>query len=182
MADDTLRFIQVGELVKGISEDTLPPDDALVGTSLVLHAEGGAVTRLTIAEAGRLEWEVIGGPGAGEHGEEACVVTRPRDEVVVIDYMASTRRATSVTIVLDLARNAATTVVGTLPTADQPRGAPSDSPLRAPSSRLSPRSSSPPPSIGRSWPASIPTSLRPNWSASGCSTCTARRRCTSTST
>ena len=33
--------------------------------------------------------------------------------------MASTRRATSVTIVLDLARSAATTVVGTLPTAAQ---------------------------------------------------------------
>lgn len=119
MADDTLRFIQVGELVKGISEDTLPPDDALIGTSLVLYAQDGAVTRFAFPAAGRLDWEVIGGPGAGEHGEEACVVTRPRDEVVVVDYVASTRRATSVTIVLDLARSAATTVVGTLPTSDQ---------------------------------------------------------------
>lgn len=119
MAEDTLRFIQVGELVKGISEDTLPLDDALIGTSLALHAQDGAVTRLTFPAAGRLAWEVTGGPDAGEHGEEACAVTRPRDDLVVVDYVASTRRATAVTIVLDLARSAATTVVGTLPTADQ---------------------------------------------------------------
>jgi hypothetical protein len=119
MSDDGLRFIQVGELVKGISEDTLPPDDALIGTSLVLHAEGGAVTRLEFPGAGRLDWEIINGPGTGEHGQEACVVTRPRKEVAVVDYVASKRRATSVTIVLDLARSAATTVVGTLPTAEQ---------------------------------------------------------------
>ena len=39
--------------------------------------------------------------------------------MAVVDYVAGTRRATAVTIVLDLARNAATTVTGTLPTADQ---------------------------------------------------------------
>jgi hypothetical protein len=119
MSEDALRFIQVGELVKGISEDTLPLDDALIGTSLALHAEDGAVTRLTFPEAGRFDWEIIDGPGTGEHGEESCVVTRPRDDIAVVDYVASTRRATSVTIVLDLAGGAATSVVGTLPTAEQ---------------------------------------------------------------
>lgn len=119
MSDDAVRFIQVGELVKGISEDTLPPDEALIGTSLALHADDGAVTRLTFPEAGRLDWEVIDGPGAGEHAEETCGITRPREDVVVVDYLASTRRATAVTIVLDLARGAATTVVGTLPTAEE---------------------------------------------------------------
>ena len=119
MSDDALRFIQVGELVKGISEDTLPADAAFAGTSLTLNADDGNVTRLSFPEPGRLVWEVTGGPQAGLRGEEACAVTRPRDEVVVVDYVASTRRATSVTIVLDLARSAATTVVGTLPTAEE---------------------------------------------------------------
>ena len=116
---DALRYIQVGELVKGISEDTLPPDERLAGSSLTLYGEDGAVTRLTFAAGGRLCWEVTDGPGAGTCGEEACRITRPRPEVVVVDYVSATLRATSVTIVLDLARAAATTVVGTLPTAEQ---------------------------------------------------------------
>jgi hypothetical protein len=117
MTDDSLRFIQVGELVKGISEGTLPQDDRLTGRTLALSAEDGSVTGLTFAGTGSLVWEVTGGPLDGRRGEEACLVTRPRDEVAVVDYVASTRRATGVTIVLDLARGAATTVTGTLPTA-----------------------------------------------------------------
>ncbi|MGE5229018.1 MAG: MoaF C-terminal domain-containing protein [Deltaproteobacteria bacterium] len=119
MVDEALRFIQVGELVKGISEGALPADDALAGRSLSLHAEDATVTALSFAEGGRLAWEVTAGPGAGDRGEETCRITRPRADVAVVDYVASTRRATAVTIVLDLARSAATTVVGTLPTADQ---------------------------------------------------------------
>ena len=118
MTDDALRFIQVGELVKGISEDTLPADEAFAGTSLTLNAEDGGSTRLSFPAPDRLLLEVVDGPQKGLSGEEECVVTRPRPDVVVVDYVASTLRATSVTIVLDLARSAATTVVGTLPTAD----------------------------------------------------------------
>jgi len=117
MPDDSLRFIQVGELVKGISEGTLPRDDGLDGRELALSAADGSVTRLAFAGAGSLVWEVTGGEHDGERGEETCLITRPRDEIAVVDYVASARRATAVTIVLDLARGAATTVTGTLPTA-----------------------------------------------------------------
>jgi hypothetical protein len=113
---DALRFIQVGELVKGISEDTLPPADDLAGSSLTLHVEDGRVVRLAFAADGALSWEIVEGPDAGGRGEERCLVTRPRDGVLVVDYVSSTRRATSVTIVLDLERHAATMVEGTLPT------------------------------------------------------------------
>jgi hypothetical protein len=119
MADETLRFIQVGELVKDISEGTLPADDVLAGRSLSLHAEDATVTALSFAQGGRLVWEVTAGPSTGDTGEEVCLITRPREDVAVVDYVAGTRRATAVTIVLDLARSAATTVVGTLPTAEQ---------------------------------------------------------------
>jgi hypothetical protein len=119
MPDDSLRFIQVGELVKGISEGTLPRDDGLAGRELALAAADGSVTRLAFAGAGSLAWEVAGGEHDGERGEETCLITRPRDEIAVVDYVASARRATAVTIVLDLARGAATTVTGTLPTAEE---------------------------------------------------------------
>ena len=55
----------------------------------------------------------------GSVGKRSVSITRPRPDVVVVDYVASTLRATSVTIVLDLARSAATAVVGALPTAER---------------------------------------------------------------
>ena len=116
---DALRFIQVGELASGISEDTLPPDEGLAGSALALHGEDGTVTRLAFAAGGRLAWEVTDGPVAGARGEEECRVTRPRDDVVVVDYVSASLRATAVTTVLDLAAGAATTVIGTLPTPEQ---------------------------------------------------------------
>jgi len=119
MPDDSLRFIQVGELVKGISEGTLPGDDSLAGRELALAAADGGITRLVFSGAGSLAWEVTGGAHDGEGGEERCLITRPREEIAVVDYVASTRRATAITIVLDLARGAATTVTGTLPTAEE---------------------------------------------------------------
>jgi hypothetical protein len=114
---DALHFIQVGELVKGISEGTLPPADELAGSSLALHVEDGRVVRLEFATGGAVSWRVTEGPGAGERGEERCLITRPREGVFMVDYVSSTRPATSVTIVLDLQRQAATLVAGTLPTA-----------------------------------------------------------------
>ena len=116
---DALHFVQVGELVKGISEGTLPPADELAGSSLTLHVEDGRVLRLAFSAGGGLSWLVENGPGAGARGEERCLITRPRDGVYVVDYVASTRLATSVTVVLDLRRQAATLVAGTLPTAEE---------------------------------------------------------------
>lgn len=118
MADE-LRYIQVGELVKGISEGTLPPDEELAGAGLTLHAEDGAVTSLRFGAGGSLAWAISDGPGAGRSGEEQALITRPRAGVVVVDFVSSSERATAVTLVLDLERQAATTVTGTLPTADQ---------------------------------------------------------------
>jgi hypothetical protein len=119
MPEEALRFIQVGELVKGISEGTLPHDDGLAGRRLTLATEDGGVTTLAFAAGGALAWEVRGGPDDGARGEESCRITRPREQIAVVDYVASTRRATSVTMVLDLAAGAATTVTGTLPTEAQ---------------------------------------------------------------
>jgi hypothetical protein len=119
MPDDALHFIQVGELVKGISEGTLPADDGLAGRTLELFEADGSTTRLSFAAGGALAWEAVAGPRAGERGEESALITQPRGGIFVVDHIASSRRATAVTLVLDLPAGAATTVTGTLPTADQ---------------------------------------------------------------
>jgi hypothetical protein len=116
---EALHFIQVGELVEGISAGTLPPVEELAGSSLTLCVEDGRAVRLAFAAGGGLSWLVVDGPGAGQSGEERCRITRPRDGVLMVDYVSSTRAATSMTIVLDLQRGAATLVAGTLPTAEE---------------------------------------------------------------
>jgi hypothetical protein len=116
---DALRYIQVGELVEGMSEDVLPPAEDLSGSQHTLFGEDGSVTRLEFAAGGRLLWDELEGPRAGAHGEEEARVTQPRDGVFVADFVSASLRATSVTVVLDVAHAAATTVIGTLPTPEQ---------------------------------------------------------------
>jgi hypothetical protein len=113
---DDLKFIQVGELAKGISENVLPVVDALGGRSLRLFFEDGASTRFTFADAHGLRWEVLAGPAAGSGGEETYSATCVRDSVYFVDYVSRSERATSVSLILDLSAGEATAVVGTLPT------------------------------------------------------------------
>jgi hypothetical protein len=122
MAD--LDFIQVGDLAKGIKLDTLPAVDRLVGTSLGCTYEDGSLTRITFAGPHDLFWEIAEGPGKGSTGHETYFAVCPRDGIYLVDYVSSTLRATSVSMVLDTGSGSATVVVGTLPTeAEVRRGA-----------------------------------------------------------
>ncbi len=113
---DDLRFIQVGELAKGIGENVLPAVDTLSGRSVRLFFEDGSTTRFTFADAHAVHWEVLEGPGKGVGGEEIYSATCLRDAVLLADYVSSAQRATSVSMVLDLGTDSATVVIGTLPT------------------------------------------------------------------
>ncbi len=112
---DDLRFIQVGELAKGISENVLAAVDALSGQSLQLFFEDGSSTRFTFADAHELRWEVLEGSAKGARGEEIYSATCFRDAFYFVDYVSRAQRATSVSLVLDLAAGRATAVTGTLP-------------------------------------------------------------------
>ena len=114
MAD--LDFIQVGDLAKGIKEDNVPSIDDLAGTSLQLSVEDGTSTRLTFSGGHGLSWEMLEGPDKGSSGKESYSAARPREGIYFIDYISSTERATSVSIVLDLTSGDALMVVGMLPT------------------------------------------------------------------
>ena len=112
---DDMRFIQVGELAKGISENVLPAVDALSGRSLQLSFDDGSSTRYTFPSAHDLHWEVLSGPAAGTSGDESYSATCVRDSVFFVDYVSRCERATSVSLVFDLAAGEATAVVGALP-------------------------------------------------------------------
>ena len=182
MADDALRYIQVGELVRSMTEDPLPHDDSLAGQTVSLAAEDGTLTRLVFSADGGLDWEIAGGPWASRRGREECRITRPRPGLFAVDYLAAAERATSVTIVLDLEHGAATTVSGTLPTADQAARsafalATAGDELTSVSADIVPSFIDAPWQVARTRMSPPPTS-----SASARSTCTHGRKPTNTST
>jgi hypothetical protein len=114
MAD--LEFIQVGDLAKGIREESAPSLDDLRGRSLRLFFEDGSVMHMSFTGARDLSWAVVEGPGKGTSGEETYSASCPREGIYFIDYVSATQRATSVSLVVDFGSGDATMVVGTLPT------------------------------------------------------------------
>ena len=110
-----LKFIQVGELAKGISENLLPDSDALSGRSLTLSFENNTTTSIHFESNHTLTWEIVDGKNKGSGGRETYLATALRESIFFIDYICKTPSVTSVSIVLDKKAKIATSVTGTLP-------------------------------------------------------------------
>ncbi|AOJ83542.1 moaF [Burkholderia savannae] len=116
-------FLQVGALAEGFAPDShiLEPVDDLAGRTLTLTATDGATREYTFADRSTLHWREQraardASDAAGAGGEAAYRATQLRDGIYFVDYVDPTRRATSVSIVLDLPRAVWTSVEGVLPT------------------------------------------------------------------
>jgi hypothetical protein len=120
MTED-LKFIQVGDLAKGITENILPDSDDLAGTSLNLFSEDGSVTTIHFDSARSLTWEAREGVEKGRRAEVSYRATCPREGIYFIDYIDTSKRATSVSMVIDRNSQSATMVTGTLPTEAETR-------------------------------------------------------------
>ncbi|KVR69822.1 moaF [Burkholderia cepacia] len=107
-------FIQVGALADGFAPEAniLASVDALAGHTLTLGDASG-VWRVYMFEPGALQWRDA---ATDTGGCEPCRVTRLRNGLYFVDYIDSSARATSVSLVIDLDNGVWTSVVGTLPT------------------------------------------------------------------
>ncbi|KVN16741.1 MULTISPECIES: molybdenum cofactor biosynthesis F family protein [unclassified Burkholderia] len=115
-------FIQVGALAEGFAPGShiLAPVDDLAGRTLALAATDGATREYTFADRSTLRWRERQAAG-GASGEAAYRATQLRDGIYFVDYVDPTRRATSVSLVLDLPRGVWTSVEGVLPAEDDVR-------------------------------------------------------------
>jgi hypothetical protein len=113
---EDLKFIQVGDLAKGITENVLPDSDELIGESLDLYFEDGRVANFHFNSAHSLTWEIRQAHEKSRRQEAHYRATRPREGIYFVDYIDGSRRAVSVSLVIDRNRQAATMVIGTLPT------------------------------------------------------------------
>lgn len=113
---DTLKFVQVGDLAEGITENILPDSAELVGHSMLLNFEDGSATRFQFNDANTLVWEVVEGTQKGRRYKEQYKATCPRRGIYLVDFIQGEQRATSSSLVLDTGSRMATLVIGTLPT------------------------------------------------------------------
>jgi hypothetical protein len=120
MAND-LKFIQVGDLAKGITEHTLPDSDDLAGQTLVLNCDDGTALRIQFKTTHELNWAVVEGAEKGLSGDSTYCATCPRKGIYFVDYLRQDLRATSMSLVVDLEKKIATVVIGRLPTEEQTR-------------------------------------------------------------
>lgn len=118
---ENLKFIQVGELAKGITENILPHSDELTGRTFTLNDENGAAEQLEFSTPETLNWKTNAGVDQGHSGSAVYRVTAPRKGIFLLDYLPMDRRATSISRVIDLTTRSVTTVTGVLPTRAETR-------------------------------------------------------------
>jgi len=111
MSDINPAWIMVGDLEKGFSADNymLESTGALLGKVIRLTDAKGAETEITFETADTLTWKRA---ADGRRGSEHYFATSLRDGIFFIDYISG---GTSVSLIVDLARNLYTSVTARMP-------------------------------------------------------------------
>ena len=112
MTED-LKYIHVGDLAKGITENILPDSDELVGKSLKLFFEDGTIMKIRFNTIHAMTWKVLEGPEKGNHADVAYRATSLRKDIYFVDYIKGTQRATTISLIIDLSVQRTTAVIGT---------------------------------------------------------------------
>jgi len=112
------NWISVGDLAASfaVSSNALAPVADLTGKSFDIDFGAGEVIAYRFADNLMLTWQVA---CSGETGNDTYRATALRPGIYFVDFVKSSARASSVSIVLDLERGIATAVIGTLPDAQR---------------------------------------------------------------
>lgn len=112
------RWITVGELGSAFGSDAdshvLPPSSKLSGRLMTLYFGDGRAVDYHFRSAAELV-------RAGEEEVESYRASEIRPDILFVDFIASDRRASTVSLVLDLERGLCTAVEARLPTAAEAR-------------------------------------------------------------
>lgn len=120
---DTTVWIPVGELEEGFAPEAniLPMAADLADRSIDLHFDNGWVIEHKFVSGSELVWTIKAGPDQGQTARESYIATSLRDGFYFVDFIKSTDRAMSVSLVLDMTRGVFTAVIGQLPTEAEAR-------------------------------------------------------------
>ena len=114
---EAARWISVEKLAEAFGPDnyTPAPTGELGGSSHVLFFEDGRAIEHRFLSGSRLAWRVTGGEADGVMGEAPYFALRVRDGLYFVDFVAHQVPPTAISLVLDLGRRIATSLVATLP-------------------------------------------------------------------
>ncbi len=114
----TQQYISVGELSVGLSEHTLSTTARLAGKQVELYYESGKRSKMTFLDAETLKWETV---DQAREEEFICSYNAimPRDDIYLVDFIASYGDSRSISVILDIHERFATVVSGIMPTAEE---------------------------------------------------------------
>jgi len=114
---DLPHFIPVGALEKSFDpqNNSLVPVADLAGRRMTLSFDNGWTIEHHFLDDRNLVWKVTAGKGTGESSEETYRATNPRPDLYFVDFVKKSEQATSVSLVLDLARGIFTAVHAQMP-------------------------------------------------------------------
>ena len=105
----------MGDIAEGYGVNQMEATDALSGQEFVLHFEDDTAVEYAFGDDRTIEWQVTGGTNEGEGRQAQYNATMPREGVFFVDFMEPGESRTSITLVLDLGKEVATTVTATIP-------------------------------------------------------------------
>lgn len=116
--NDLEKFISVGDLSIGMSDNIIPLIDLFAGKTLYLYLEDGAVVNLEFIDNKALKYTKT---GAEEQMEAICGyrANSPRKNIYFIDFIVSFGFTQSVSIILDAEQQISTIITGVLPSSKE---------------------------------------------------------------
>jgi len=116
--NDKDKFISVGEMSIGFSENAIPYTDALAKSNIKLYLENGNTLELDFIDQEAVKYTEICG---NEKTTIVCgyTTTSPRENIYFVDLVVSYGYTKSVSVIIDLTQKIATVFTGVLPNADE---------------------------------------------------------------
>ncbi|WP_112179787.1 MULTISPECIES: molybdenum cofactor biosynthesis F family protein [Paraliobacillus] len=113
--NNTQKFISVGELSVGFSENIIEPTEHLVGKEFSFFYKTGKTGKISFLDRETVKWSEL------EEDKEVRYISsytaiNPRDNIYFIDFIASYGNTKSISIILDGKKQIATVISGVLPT------------------------------------------------------------------
>ncbi|MFH0727728.1 MAG: MoaF C-terminal domain-containing protein [Pseudomonadota bacterium] len=117
------EFMQVGDFVTNFGGNELEHTEDLAGKSFTIHFNNSQVIRFTFEPGQKLEWLILQGAASDQPDpvtySESYRASCLRHGYYLVDFVKRRNPTESVTLVIDLVKNIATSVIAIMPTREE---------------------------------------------------------------
>jgi hypothetical protein len=117
------EFMQVGDFVANFGGNELEHTEDLAGKSFTIHFNNSQAIRFTFEPGQKLEWLILQGAASDQPDpatySESYRASCLRHGYYLVDFVKRRNPTESVTLVIDLVKNIATSIIATMPTREE---------------------------------------------------------------